>query len=65
MSEDARMWQYSRDKYYHRVAALENDFTQTLASNTQLQLAVFQIKAAELMIDKIMDDLQPEDSNDQ
>lgn len=64
MTEDIRIWKGTRDSYYHRVAALENEFPQTLANNTQLQLAVFQIKAAELMIDKIMDDLQPEEEDD-
>lgn len=64
MSEDVSMWKYLKEKYYHRVAALEACYPQTLANNVMLQLAVAQIKASETMIDTVMDKLQPEEEDD-
>lgn len=65
MSEDVRMWRFTRDKYYHRMAALQDCYPQTLAGNVTLQVAVAQIRAAEAMIDTVMEELQPEGGDDQ
>jgi hypothetical protein len=58
MDSPAHMWSYWRDK--HGVVDALDQYPNLLAANKDLQLALFQIRAAEAMIDKIMGEL-PDD----
>lgn len=50
------MWSYWRDKYRY-VEALEDYFPDTLREEPILQQALYQIKAAEALIDSRMQEL--------
>jgi hypothetical protein len=57
-------WAYYRDKYYSRIFALEEQYPNLVKKTPELQFAVCQIKAAEALIDKVMDDLEQEARTD-
>lgn len=59
MSEAAHMWSYWRDKK-GVVEALEDYYPETLKASPQLQMAIYNIRAAEALINKIMGEL-PDD----
>lgn len=49
-------WRYNKDRSYNFVKALEDYHPEELEQDMMLQLAVFQIKSASLLIDQIMSD---------
>jgi hypothetical protein len=58
-AEPPHMWEYWRDKKGIE-AALTDYFPRTLAIQPKLQAALTQLQSAEVLIDKIMADLTPE-----
>lgn len=60
MSQPAHMWTYWRDKR-GIVEALRCDYPDILALSPTLQQALYQIQAAEALINRLMSDLPDED----
>jgi hypothetical protein len=54
MSEELHMWDYWLDKRGSASDAIEADYPELLKNNWELQVAVTQIKANQLLIDNIM-----------
>ena len=52
--EHVPMWPYYRDKYGHKEA-LEGQYHKELAADIQLQMALAQLKNAEMLIDTLME----------
>lgn len=63
MSTPLNMWTYWRDRK-GTVEALEDYYPEVVAQNKDLQLALFQIKAAVALIEKTMASL-PDDSEEE
>jgi hypothetical protein len=60
MSENLQMWDYWLDKRGSASDAIEADYPELLNTNWELQVAVTQVKANQLLIDSIMRQLSEE-----
>jgi len=60
MSEELHMWDYWLDKRGSASDAIESDYPELLKTNWELQVAVTQVKANQLLIDSIMRQLSEE-----